>query len=53
MKVMLMRERDRRKVFFLHYVIFTLCNDYPDGAYLYTRILARFCCKCEVWEDED
>jgi len=46
-------ERDWRKLFYLHYVIFTLCSDYPDGAYLYARILARFCNQCKVWEDED
>ena len=38
----LMRERDMRKVFLFHYIIFTLCKDYPDGACLYTQILTRF-----------
>lgn len=46
-------ERDSRKVYTLHYVIFTVCKDNPKDAYKYARILARFCRQCKVWIDED
>jgi hypothetical protein len=51
---MLLRERDCRIQYSYGWVIFHLCKDYPDGARLYTRILARFtqCCILNSIESE-